>query len=263
MELPVRVSHYFEKEYGSLLNICDLDSHQRSQIIHREKNAETGFNRFSLGDEFFDFRLLADDLLLDLYEQKFGVRPERRPFYGVLGDADVVGGLYRDPYKIQIPIEAFDLGELTFMCPDHFHLVSFMNRGCSRKMFGLQLPEDYSESEYPYFGKLLTYEELVEDFHELKVDQHLDREIGENGWYRYVEAQIWAEPQALRETHGVSHEVTPEPWTHTLSGVTFLQNHKQILQNKTSILTPDPLRVQPAMTIQPSTQKSERALGQA
>ena len=33
--------------------------------------------------------------------------------------------------------------------------------------------------------------------------------------------------------------------------------------NKTSILTPDPLRVQTPMTIQPSTQNSERALGQA
>jgi len=33
--------------------------------------------------------------------------------------------------------------------------------------------------------------------------------------------------------------------------------------NKTSILTPDPPRGQSAMTIQPSTQKSERALGQA
>jgi hypothetical protein len=33
--------------------------------------------------------------------------------------------------------------------------------------------------------------------------------------------------------------------------------------HKPSILTPDPLRVQPAMTSQPSTQKSERALGQA
>ena len=35
------------------------------------------------------------------------------------------------------------------------------------------------------------------------------------------------------------------------------------LPNKTSILTPDPLRVQPVMIIQPLTKKSERALGQA
>ena len=34
-------------------------------------------------------------------------------------------------------------------------------------------------------------------------------------------------------------------------------------QNKTSILTPDPPRVESFMTIQPSTQKPERALGQA
>jgi hypothetical protein len=33
--------------------------------------------------------------------------------------------------------------------------------------------------------------------------------------------------------------------------------------NKTSILTPDPLRVEIAMTIQTSTRKSEFALGQA
>ena len=229
MKLPAHVSHYFEKEYGPLLNICDLDPEQRSQIIHRERNAETGFNRFSFGDEFFNFRVLADDLLLNLYEQKYGVRPERRPFYGVLGDADVVGGLYRNPQKLQIPIEDFDSGELTFMCPDHFHLVSLMNKGFNKKMFGLQLPEDYSESKYPYFGKLLTYEELLENFYELKINQHLDRERKEYGWYRYVEAQIWSEPEALRKTHGVLQALTPEPWTHTRAKITFLQNHNQIL----------------------------------
>jgi len=38
---------------------------------------------------------------------------------------------------------------------------------------------------------------------------------------------------------------------------------RQRTHNKTSIRTPDPLRLQPVMTIQPSTQKSERPLGQA
>jgi len=38
---------------------------------------------------------------------------------------------------------------------------------------------------------------------------------------------------------------------------------EQPMPNKTSILTPDLLRVQSAMNIQPLTQKSERALGQA
>ncbi len=130
------LSHYFEKETGPFLSICDLDPQERKEIINREKNARTGFNRFSYGEEFFDFRLLADDLLLELYSTKFGRRPSNRPFYGVLGDADVVGGLFRDPYKIRIPVKNFTSEELTFMFPEHFHLVSLMKRGGGKEMFG-------------------------------------------------------------------------------------------------------------------------------
>ncbi len=226
MKLATHVSHYFEKNAGPLLNICDLDPHQRKQIIRREKKALTGFNRFSFGEEFFDFRLLADDLLIELYSEKFGQKPARRPFYGVLGDTDVVGGLYRDPYKIQIPVDVFEPGELTFMCPDHFHLVSLMKRSSGKKMFGFQLPEDYSESEYPYFGKLMTYKELVEDFNILKIDQFLEKNRQKNNWYRYVEAQIWSEPEMLRKKYGIEYEVTSEPWTH--KGITYLQNYKNL-----------------------------------
>jgi hypothetical protein len=46
----------------------------------------------------------------------------------------------------------------------------------------------------------------------------------------------------------------------TCSAATQLCGRKP---NKASILTTDPLRVQPAMTIQPSIQKSKRAIGQA
>ncbi|NBB81083.1 MAG: hypothetical protein GVY36_16860 [Verrucomicrobia bacterium] len=228
MEIPAYITHYFEKDAGPLLNICDLDPQQRSEIIRREKNANTGFNRFSLGEEFFDFRLLADDLLLELYESKFGEKSARRPFYGVLGDADVVGGLYRDPYKIRIPITEFGPEDLTFMCPDHFHLVSFLKRNGDKKAFGYQLPKDFSESRYPYFGKLMTFEELVDGFRKLGIYQFLERQKAENNWYRYVEAQIWSEPASLRRKHNRFYEVTPEPWTY--QGVTYLQNYKQEAQ---------------------------------
>lgn len=226
MELALHIAHYFEKEAGPLLNICNVDAEKRSQIIQLEKDAKTGFNRFSYGEEFFDFRLLADDLLMDLYESKYGSKPARRPFYAVLGDADVVGGLYRDPFKIIIPVSEFAQGELTFMCPDHFHLVSLMNKAQSKKQFGYQIPSDFCEAKYPYFGKLMTYEELTEGFHKLKIDQFLQSQRKQNGWYRYVEAQIWSEPEFLLKNHGTSYEVTPEPWTH--GKVTHLQNYKKI-----------------------------------
>ena len=232
MNFATHVTHYFEREAGPLLNICDLDPGQRSQIISREKDAETGFNRFSHGEEFFDFRLLADDLLLDLYEGKFGKNPARRPFFGVLDDADVVGGLYRDPYKIKIPINEFGPEELTFMCPDHFHLVSFMKRNGDKKAFGYQLPKDYSESQYPYFGKLMTYEELISGFQNLKIGHFLEGERAKNNWYRYVEAQIWSNPETLRKKFTEWIEVKPESWTY--NGTTYLQNYKTLKAEQVS-----------------------------
>ena len=226
MALSSHISHYYEKSVGPFLNICDLDSKKRREIIEREKNKETGFNRFSYGEEFFDFRLLADDLIIELYSLKFGRKPSKRPFYAVLGDADVVGGLYEDPYKIRIPIESFAPDELTFMFPDHFHLVSFMKRGGSKKMFGYQLPEDYSAEIYPYLGKLLTYEELVEGLDLLGISQRLEIERKKNNWYRYIEAQIWLNPKKITKLPYSSYEVTPEPWTH--KGITYLQNYKTL-----------------------------------
>ena len=219
------ISHYFELDYGPLLNICDLGSDETHSIIERERQAVTGFNRFSHGQNFFDYRKLADDLLLQLYSEKFDRPAPRRPYFAVLGDADVVAGLYRDPHKISIPIEEFEEHELTFMCPDHFHLVGLSNIEV-KNHFGLQAPEDYNEEEYPYFGKLLTYIELKEQFHELKIDLFLDENMRTNYWYRYVEAQIWADPQDLRSRFTDWTEVDPEPWSS--STITYLQNYKDI-----------------------------------
>lgn len=224
MELPRHITHYFEKDYGPLLNICNLDPSERRQIIERERDEETGFNRFSHGEEFFDFRLLADDLLLDLYATKFGRRPSRRPFYGVLGNADVVGGLYRDPHKIVIPIEEFEEGELTLMCPDHFHLVTIMKRSQGIRVFGAQPPDDYSEEKYPYFGKLFTIEEVDAQLSALKIDSYLEERVRGNQWHRYLEVQIWSDPESLRERYPQWIEVDPEPWFD--GRVTHLQNYK-------------------------------------
>ncbi len=181
MNLERHISQYFEREYGPLLSICDLDKASTEAIIEKEREAETGFNRFSYGKDFFDFRKLADDFLLALYSEKFGKKPERRPYYAVLGDADVIGGLFRDPYKLRIPLDHFSESEITFMCPDHFHLVGLSNKEIKR-YFGYQHPEDYSEEKYPYFGKLLTYPELEARISELKIDDYLAENRRTSHW---------------------------------------------------------------------------------
>ncbi|MGJ8657919.1 MAG: hypothetical protein ACSHX6_15835 [Akkermansiaceae bacterium] len=223
MNLGKHISHYFEQEYGPFLSICDLNEDETQQIINREKQAVTGFNRFSYGSAFFEFRQLADDLLIELYQKKFQIEPNRRPYYAVLGDADVVGGLYRDPYKIHIPLNALESHEVTFMVPDHFHLVG-MSEIEVEQSFGVQIPSDYDEDKYPYFGKLLTYSELKEKYEEFKIGEYLENNKKKNHWYRYIEAQIWVKPEELIARFTDQIEVYPEPWTHGY--ITYLQNYK-------------------------------------
>ncbi|MDF1657889.1 MAG: hypothetical protein P1U58_09770 [Verrucomicrobiales bacterium] len=229
MEFEDHITHYFEHELGPFLSICDLDEAATKSIIEREKDADTGFNRYSYGKDFFDYRKVADDLLIDCYEKKFGKKPERRPYFAALGDADVVGGLYRDPYKIRIPLDYLSDFDVTFMCPDHFPLVCMSDRKVER-YFGHPLPEDYTEKRYPYFGKLLTIDELRSQNEKLKIDNYLEEKRMTNSWHRYVEAHIWADPQAMRERFSNWIEVDPEPFT--LGDVTFLQNYKQLRQHR-------------------------------
>lgn len=229
MDFEYHVTHYFERELGPFLSICDLDEAATESIIAREKDAVTGFNRYFHGRDFFEYRKVADDLLLECYEKKFGKKPERRPYFAALGDADVVGGLYRDPYKVRIPLDYFSDSELTFMCPDHFPLVRMSDRKVKR-YFGYPLPKDYTEEKYPYFGKLLTIDELRAQAKALKIDTYLEKNRRTNHWYRYIEAHIWADPQDMRKRFSNWMEVDPEPWSD--GRVSYLQNYKKLRQNQ-------------------------------
>lgn len=231
MEFENHITHYFEHEHGPFLSICDLDEEATNSIIESEKDAETGFNRYSHGKDFFDYRKVADDLLVECYEKKFGKKPERRPYFAALGDVDVVGGLYRNPYKIRIPLDYFSDFEVTFMCPDHFPLVRMSDRKVAR-YFGHPIPKDYTEKKYPYFGKLLTIDELREQNKELEIDKYLENKKKINCWYRYVEAHVWADPQEMRKRFSKWIEVDPEPWS--AQNVSFLHNYKNIRQKSSS-----------------------------
>jgi hypothetical protein len=79
--LPALVTHYFERDYGPFLNICDLPREEVSTLVSSERDAPTAFNRFALGAEFLEFRRAADDLLIDCCRNKFHKAPARRPFY--------------------------------------------------------------------------------------------------------------------------------------------------------------------------------------
>ena len=124
MSLPTHISHYFEAEHGPFLNICDLRDDEVATLTEREKDADTAFNRFAMGDEFLSWRRSADDLLIRKYAEKFGFRPEHRPFFAVLGDFDKTMTMFRHGRRVQLELSEFSEKEVTFMYPDHSHLTT-------------------------------------------------------------------------------------------------------------------------------------------
>lgn len=212
MELDSHISHYFEGEYGPFLSICNLSRERRKEIIEKEAAAVTGLNRFDWGEEFFDFRKLADDLTVRRYKEKFGFAPQCRPIFGVLGDADVVGGLYRNPRKIHIDVSLFEESELTFMFPDHFHLVSYYGVDVPR-YFGLQIDAFPIPERSRFLGQMYTYSEMQEQIDALLISEHLKRFRDRDFWYRYLEVQVWTEKLNERFTQDDWISVEPESFS--------------------------------------------------
>jgi hypothetical protein len=67
---------------GPFKNVCDLSEAELDHLISAEKHAETAFNRFALGKDFFKIRRAADDLLIEKYRARriFGIQTFARKF---------------------------------------------------------------------------------------------------------------------------------------------------------------------------------------
>jgi len=189
--IPEYLTHYYERSAGPFLNICDLDKDEVEKVREFELSNEIEFSRFKIWPEFMRSRRAADDLLIQLYEDKFNKKPMHRPIFAVLGDFHKIPGLYANPQSVRVEIADLGEEEVTFMYPDHAHLIQFFNH--EAPTFGVPLPENYCEQTMPYYGKLFTYEDL-EDLHvkygiKAKIERSLN--IPERFVFSYVEAHIW------------------------------------------------------------------------
>lgn len=194
MQLPTVITHYYEEEYGPFLNLCDLGREEILALTEKEKHAATAFNRFAMGEEFLEWRRAADDLLIRAYTEKFGFAPAGRPFYALLGVFDKTLTMFRDGRKITMEAADFSEHELTFMYPDHAHLVSFHEVDVPRLFY--QVPE--GEIREPFWGELLTWRELAGGYASLGIQPKIEAHLAADGWAGcYVEAHLWR--RSLRE----------------------------------------------------------------
>jgi len=186
--IPSFLTHYYEAERGPFKNVCDLSDEELDHLIAAEKEAQTDFNRFALGKDFFKIRRAADDLLIQKYIEKFGVSPGCRPFYAVLGEFDRTLSMYRDGRSIRLEMSLFSREQVTFMYPDHFVLVW-------SKGFYTPPPALFGSSVYSYepvHDCLFTYDELPEAFRTYSFDSRIALATRKDLWVSsYIEAHIW------------------------------------------------------------------------
>lgn len=188
---PSYLTHYFEQSAGPFQNICDLSEEEIDQIREMELESEIQYSRFKIWPRFIESRRAADDLLVDLYCQKFNKTSAPRPVYAVLGDFHRIPGLFANPGKIRIEIADLKEDELTFIYPDHAHLIQYFNH--SAPPFGAALPKDYDPESMPYYGQLFTCEELRVKHIEFGIKEMIDAHLRhpDSFVYSYVEAHIW------------------------------------------------------------------------
>jgi len=187
--IPSFLTHYYEAERGPFKNICDVSDDELDGLISVEKGADTAFNRFALGKDFFKIRRAADDLLIEKYSEKFGFAPSTRPFYAVLGDFDRTSTMYRDGRSVRIDMSRLSREQVTFMYPDHFALV--WNKGLFPAPPAL-FPPPHSYSYESFHDLIFTYDELPEAVRAYSLDACVARAKQLNMWVSsYIEAHIW------------------------------------------------------------------------
>jgi hypothetical protein len=183
------LTHYYEADRGPFRNICDLSDNELNGLITVEKDAPTAFNRFALGKEFFEIRRSADDLLIEKYKEKFGVTPEIRPFYAVLGEFNRMTTMYRNGRSLHIELSHLGRTQVTFMYPDHFVLV--WSQGLFPPLPAL-FPPPARYAYEPIHGLLFSYDELAEVMRMYALEHRITAARQMNLWVSsYVEAHIW------------------------------------------------------------------------
>jgi hypothetical protein len=187
--IPSFLTHYYEADRGPFKNVCDLSDVELENLISSQKDANTAFNRFALGRDFFRIRKAADDLLIGKYSEKFGFAPKSRPFYAVLGEFDRTLSMYRDGRGLRIDLLGLSRQHVTFMYPDHFALVR--SSGLFPRHPTPFFPQDFDSYE-PYHDLLFTYDELPEAVSAYCIDARIARAKHLNMWVSsYIEAHIW------------------------------------------------------------------------
>jgi hypothetical protein len=114
--------------------------------------------------------------------EKFGIKPKTRPYFAVLGEFDRTMGMYRQGRGIRIDVSLLAPEHLTFMYPDHFHLV------WSKGLFVPKTPYRYSRFMICFSHTLNCRKRSGSIISTPRIEEAKRRDMWTGS---YIEAHIW------------------------------------------------------------------------
>jgi hypothetical protein len=174
MKLPTHLSHYYEARWGPFANLSDLSPDGAEQILNRIRHEGKTFAS-QRAAEYLKIRRELEDTVRAAFIAKGGEPLRTRPHYMIVGKCSWLLEWYEQGCELSLPIENFRPKTLSFTYGDTFPAMRY-------------------NDDRPYRKQVYTLAELPEIIACYGLPQIWNAD-GKQGPDRYIEAQVWDDPQ--------------------------------------------------------------------
>lgn len=162
--------HYFDQSTGPFLNLSDLSSEDAALVLEQIRQQRKGFAS-KRSPDYLEIRRSLELKARELFIRKGGMPVRHQPHYMTVGSCPWLLDWYPNGKELQIAIDAFDPGTLSFTYGDLFPAMR------------------YADGK-PYRGKVYTANEIIGIIREFGLPQEWNAS-GQHGPERYIEVQVW------------------------------------------------------------------------
>ncbi len=169
--------HYYELARGPFLSITDLPLHE-AKVLEGQLREDKSLFASKRADDYLLIRRELEQVARNLFIEKGGKPIRTTPQYMTLGQCPWIKEWYREGQQLEIHIDEFDEGTISFTYGDLFPTMRY-------------------QDGKPYRRKIYTLDEIYLLIKEYGMPQEWNAN-GDQGPERYIEVQIWDDKPLLK-----------------------------------------------------------------
>jgi hypothetical protein len=162
--------HYYESKHGAFKNLSELTPEEANQVMNKLKQEGSVFAS-KRPDDYMMIRRELEKMARDMFVNKGGNPIKEYPHYMTLGSCNWLKEWYKDGRELNINMNEFDSGTISFTYGDLFPTMRY-------------------KDGKPYRGKIYNVVEIIELINQYGLPQEWNKD-GSQGPERYIEVQVW------------------------------------------------------------------------